>query len=97
MTIIILLQGKTVRGSFIARGEKSLDKIAQFNKVKDDRVGSGVKGHNFVFAPVSPPKDVDQEEGAKRRPKAKQGPPAKKQKVNRTLDENAKGTIFNLL
>ena len=35
--------GRTIRGSFIARGEKSLDKIAQFHKQKDDRVGSGVK------------------------------------------------------
>ena len=94
-----LFQGKTIRGSFIARGEQSLDKIAQFNKVKDDKVGSGVKGTNFVFAPVSPAKDVVQDdESVKRKTRSsKSGPPAKKQKTNRTLDENTKGTIFNLL
>lgn len=35
-------------------GEASLDKIAQFNKVKDDRVVTGAKGRNFVFAAISP-------------------------------------------
>merc|ERR1719300_798217 len=48
--------GKGLRGSFLSRGDDSLDKIAQFNKVKDDRVGSGAKGRNFVFAALSPPK-----------------------------------------
>ena len=86
--------GKTVRGSFIARGEASLGKIAQFNKIKEEAVGSGAKGNNFVFARVSPQKEVDQK-GTKKR--VKQEPPAKKQKVCRTLDQNSKGTIFNLL
>ena len=62
-------------------------------------MGSGVKGTNFVFAPVSPAKDVVQDdESVKRKSRSsKSGPPAKKQKTNRTLDENTKGTIFNLL
>ena len=81
-----------MRGSFIARGEASLGKIAQFNKVKEDAVGTGAKGNNFVFAPVSPTKEVQQTET-----KSKQQPPAKKQRVSRTLHENSKGTIFNLL
>ena len=70
--------GKTVRGSFIARGEASLGKIAQFNKKKEESSGSRAKGTNFVFAPVSPPKEVDQTEAKIR---VKQQPPAKKQKI----------------
>ena len=86
-----------MRGSFLARGEASLDKIAQFNKVKDDRVGTGAKGRNFVFAAISPPKQGGGEE--ENSPGGKKGkpPPAKKVKRCRTLDENSKGTIFNLL
>ena len=86
--------GKTVRGSFIARGEASLGKIAQFNKMKEEVVGTGAKGTNFVFARVSPQKEVE-EKGTKKR--VNQEPPAKKLKVCRTLDQNSKGTIFNLL
>ena len=93
------LQGGGLRGSFLARGDASLDKIAQFNKVKEDRVGAGAKGRNFVFAAVSPPKHVGGEEDDS--PVGKKGkakpPPAKKVKRCRTLDENSKGTIFNLL
>merc|ERR1711993_194429 len=70
--------GKTVRGSFIARGEASLGKIAQFNKVKEDAVGTGAKGTNFVFAPVSPPKEVQQTETRAKQ----QQPPSKKQRVS---------------
>jgi len=91
--------GGGLRGSFLARGDASLDKIAQFNKVKEDRVGAGAKGRNFVFAAVSPPKHVGGEEDDS--PVGKKGkakpPPAKKVKRCRTLDENSKGTIFNLL
>jgi len=91
--------GGGLRGSFLARGEASLDKIAQFNKVKDDRVGAGAKGRNFVFAAVSPPKQAG--DGGDDSPVGKKGkvkpPPAKKVKRCRTLDENSKGTIFNLL
>jgi len=91
--------GGGLRGSFLARGEASLDKIAQFNKVKDDRVGVGAKGRNFVFAAVSPPKQAG--DGGDDSPVGKKGkvkpPPAKKVKRCRTLDENSKGTIFNLL
>ena len=103
MCLKINSQGKTVRGSFIARGEKSLDKIAQFNKTKEDRVGSGAKGSNFVFARVSPSKEETEvsveplaEEKVKRQLRSRQ-PPAKKPRVSRTLDENTEGTIFNLL
>jgi len=92
--------GGGLRGSFLARGEASLDKIAQFNKVKDDKVGTGAKGRNFVFAAISPPKgggaDEDDESPGGKRGKVKP-PPAKKIKKSRTLDENSKGTIFNLL
>jgi len=91
--------GGGLRGSFLARGEASLDKIAQFNKVKDDRVGTGAKGRNFVFAAISPSKQGGGEEEDS--PGGKKGkgkpPPAKKVKRCRTLDENSKGTIFNLL
>ena len=87
--------GKTVRGSFIARGEASLGKIAQFNKIKEEVVGTGAKGNNFVFARVSPQKEVE-ENGTNKR--VNQEPPAKKQRVCRTLDQNSKTrTIFNLL
>ena len=62
-------------------------------------MGSSAKGHNFVFAPVSPPKEAapaTSEEAGAKRPRPRQ-PPAKKPRVSRTLDENTKGTIFNLL
>ena len=83
-----------MRGSFLARGDASLDKIAQFNKVKDDRVGSGAKGRNFVFAAISPPKQTDDSSPGEKKVKP---PPSKKARRCRTLDENSKGTIFNLL
>ena len=60
----------------------------------------GAKGSNFVFARLSPAKEREEEEGEEKAKKKKkqQGPPAKKQKINRHLDENSKkGTIFNLL
>ena len=67
-------------------------------------MGSGAKGHNFVFARVSPTKEaeVSSEAGegqeVKKKPQRSQRqPPAKKPRVSRTLDENTKGTIFNLL
>ena len=65
-------------------------------------MGSGAKGHNFVFARVSPTKEAEVSEGVgateeiKPRPRRAQ-PPAKKPRVSRTLDENSEGTIFNLL
>lgn len=86
--------GGGMRGSFLARGDASLDKIAQFNKVKDDRVGSGAKGRNFVFAAISPPKQTDDSSPGEKKVKP---PPSKKARRCRTLDENSKGTIFNLL
>jgi len=89
--------GGGLRGSFLARGDASLDKIAQFNKVKDDRVGAGAKGRNFVFAAISPPKAGKEEEDSPGGKKKAKQPPAKKMKRCRTLDENSKGTIFNLL
>jgi len=93
--------GGGLRGSFLARGEESLDKIAQFNKVKEDRVGTGAKGRNFVFAAISPPKQGAGGQEEEESPGGKKGkvkaPPAKKMKRSRTLDENSKGTIFNLL
>ena len=63
-------------------------------------MGSGAKGHNFVFARVSPTKEAEVsdevKEEVKPRPRRSQ-PPAKKPRVSRTLDENSEGTIFNLL
>ena len=52
------MQGKTIRDSFIVRGEKSLEKIAQFNKLK--------AGSNIVFTRVSPTRgaEVNEEAGA---------------------------------
>ena len=87
--------GKPIRGSFISRGESSLGKIAQFSKRKDEAVGTGAKGNNFVFARMSPKKDAEEETETQTR--VKQQPPAKKLRVSRTLDESSKGTIFNLL
>ena len=66
-------------------------------------MGSGAKGHNFVFARVSPTKEAEVStepevgEKVKQKPQRSRQPPAKKPRVSRTLDENAKGTIFNLL
>ena len=69
--------------------------FAQFNKIKEEVVGTGAKGNNFVFARVSPQKEVE-ENGTNKR--VNQEPPAKKQRVCRTLDQNSKTrTIFNLL
>ena len=61
-------------------------------------MGAGAKGRNFVFAAISPPKQGQEEEDSPggKKGKTKQ-PPAKKMKRCRTLDENSKGTIFNLL
>ena len=95
--MLISGQGGGMRGSFLARGDASLDKIAQFNKVKDDRVGSGAKGRNFVFAAISPPKQTTMEDDSSPGEKKVKQPPTKKARRCRTLDENSKGTIFNLL
>ena len=91
--------GKPIRGSFISRGESSLGKIAQFSKRKEEAVGTGAKGNNFVFARMSPKKDAEEETETQTetQTRVKQQPPAKKLRVSRTLDESSKGTIFNLL
>jgi len=97
------LQPGGLKGSFLARGDECLGRLAQFNKVKDDVTGARAKaGRNFVFATISPSKkeaeneDCDVETKSERRGGKK--PPAKKAKICRTLDEQAKaGTIFNLL
>ena len=75
--------------------------MERFTKTKEERTGARGKGGNFVFATLSPPKEKEEgdEEEKKGRSGAKaKGPPAKRQKLNRNLDENSrKGTIFNLL
>ena len=95
-----------MRGSFLARGAASLDKIAANIRVKEDNSGGagGRRGGTFVFSALSPPKEKGDsgEAGAgemavNRKGKVKQ-PPAKKARVSRTLDsESKKDTIFNLL
>ena len=60
-------------------------------------MGSGAKGNNFVFAPVSPPKTIEDETKNKKVRSKPNQPPAKKPKVSRALDENSKSSIFNLL
>jgi len=98
-----------VRGSFLARGEKSLKILAEKNKLGGEtRTGSGAKStRNFVFARISPvkheepvPASPDEKMTRMKIPKKSQNvkpPPAKRVKLDRTLDPTKKGTLFNLL
>lgn len=95
-----------VRGSFLARGEKSLKILAEKNKLGGDtRTGTGAKSNrNFVFARISPVKQLPEEPVSpseeKKKSKKSQNvkpPPAKRVKLDRTLDPSKKGTLFNLL
>jgi len=93
-----------VRGSFLARGEKSLKILAEKNKLGGEtKTGTGAKAsRNFVFARVSPVKQeepaspTDENKKTKKTQKVKP-PPAKRVKLDRTLDPSKKGTVFNLL
>ena len=97
------LQNGAMRGSFLARDADALSRLEKFNKHKEEKVGVGAKGRNFVFAAISPPKEkevVQEEEKEEKGKKAihSKGPVPKKSKLNRNLDENSRrGTIFNLL
>ena len=99
---LLPLQNGAMRGSFLARDADALSRLEKFNKHKEEKVGVGAKGRNFVFAAISPPKEKEvmqeEEEKEEKGKKVVKGPPPKKQKLNRNLDENSRmGTIFNLL
>jgi len=67
----------------------------------ESKTGTTAKNtNNFVFAAVTPPKKAseDQQKKKKSNKSHQQGPALKKQKFDRTLDENSKNsTIFGLL
>merc|ERR1712203_469794 len=95
---LLPLQNGVMRGSFLARDADALSRLEKFNKHKEEKVGVGAKGRNFVFAAISPPKEkeVMQEEGEmeEKGKKAVKGPLPKKQKLDRNLDEKSRrGTI----
>ena len=103
---LLPLQNGALRGSFLARNADALDRLEKFNKHKEEKVGVGAKGRNFVFAAISPPKEkevvqdgeVEEEKEKGKKVAQSKGPMPKKQKLNRNLDENSRrGTIFNLL
>ena len=99
---LLPLQNGAMRGSFLARDADALSRLEKFNKHKEEKVGVGAKGRNFVFAAISPPKEKEvvqeEEEKEEKGKRVVKGPPSKKQKLNRNLDENSRrGTIFNLL
>ena len=101
---LLPLQNGVMRGSFLARDADALSRLEKFNKHKEEKVGVGAKGRNFVFAAISPPKeketleDEEQEKEKGRKTSHTKGPAPKKPKLNRNLDENSRrGTIFNLL
>ena len=102
---LLPLQNGALRGSFLARNADALDRLEKFNKHKEEKVGVGAKGRNFVFAAISPPKEKETLEDEEQKEKEKgrktshtKGPAPKKPKLNRNLDENSRrGTIFNLL
>ena len=66
----------------------------------ESKTGTTAKNtNNFVFAAVTPPKKASEKSTKKKSNKShEQGPAQKKQKFDRTLDENSQnGTIFGLL
>merc|ERR1712203_360140 len=88
---LLPLQNGVMRGSFLARDADALSRLEKFNKHKEEKVGVGAKGRNFVFAAISPPKEkevMQEEEKEEKGKKAVKGPLPKKQKLNRNLDEN---------
>jgi hypothetical protein len=89
----------------LSRKIEELQKLAQLTKGKGDAsTGSGPKNtKNFVFASVSPGK-VSSEASAdasasheKAKNRQKKEPPAKKQKFNRTLNDDSMDTIFGFM
>merc|ERR1712088_813430 len=56
---LLPLQNGALRGSFLARDADALSRLEKFNKHKEEKVGVGAKGRNFVFAAISPPKEKE--------------------------------------
>ena len=90
------------RGSFLSRDEKILDRLAEMTKgTENQKTGSGAKNtNNFVFAALSPGKQAKGEVPNERKRGAKTTNnkiPMKKAKINRTIDENSRDTIFGFM
>ena len=92
----------------MSREEETLEKLAEMTRNKSEaKTGVTAKNtNNFVFTAKSPSKTevIDEENNSKETKKSKskatihkQGPPQKKAKVSRTLDENSQNTIFGLI
>ena len=101
--LVSFLQSGNKKGSFLTRESQTLEKLAEMTKGKSEsKTGTTAKNtNNFVFAAVTPPKKASEDQNQKKKKPNKshhQGPAQKKQKFDRTLDENSKNsTIFGLL
>ena len=100
------MQSGNQKGSFLSRESQTLEKLAEMTKSKSEsKTGTTAKNtNNFVFAALSPPpKNSHESNGGDAQEKRKKsstqtkGPQKKKQKFDRTLDENSQNTIFGLL
>merc|ERR1712203_1029826 len=84
---LLPLQNGVMRGSFLARDADALSRLEKFNKHKEEKVGVGAKGRNFVFAAISPPKeketleDEEQKEKEREENESYQGPSAQETEV----------------
>ena len=90
----------------MSREDETLEKLAEMTKNKSEsKTGATAKNtNNFVFAAKSPSKvhegkseliePKSKASKAKSNASHKQGPPQKKPRVNRVLDENSSNTIF---
>merc|ERR1712203_1073709 len=85
---LLPLQNGAMRGSFLARDADALSRLEKFNKHKEEKVGVGAKGRNFVFAAISPPKEKETLEDEEQKEKEKgrktshnKGPAPKKPKL----------------
>ena len=105
--MIFIFQSGNKKGSFLSREEETLEKLAEMTRNKSEaKTGVTAKNtNNFVFTARSPSKtELTDEDKSKETKKSKskanlhkQGPPQKKAKVSRTLDENSQNTIFGLI
>ena len=105
LLFLFFFQSVNKKGSFLSRENETLEKLAEMTKSKSEsKTGVTAKNtNNFVFAIKSPSKGEEDKSGlietkskvSKSKPKSSHnlGPPQKKQKVNRTL-ENSHNTIF---
>ena len=93
------------RGSFLARDDSTLKKLAEMTKgTGASKSGSGPKNSkNFIFAILSPPKAPEEEDvvATEKKEKRKKNaaknliePLSKKPKMDRSIDENSSNTIF---